>query len=134
MLSAMSFSKHQPCFKKRKIDKEAPPFPCLPRMISWDAMLDFAKKSQDALVSVSSQFSQNSFFLPLISPHGLQYRFPVEDDGSIFYVKRKPFADLKREVDNFNPSKFYGICVRGPVGVGKSYLLYFIELSGNAIK
>jgi hypothetical protein len=124
MLSAMS-SKHQPNPRKRPIDQVTPEFPCLP-IISMPATVEFAYKSQKALESVGISPNATSLFLPLISPHKLQQRFCVGDDDSVFVVMRNAYSKLKDELDNLNYRKYSGIYVRGPVGVGKSYLLYIL--------
>lgn len=41
-------------------------------------------------------------------------------------MMRKSYPLLKRAVDSFEWEEFSGIYVRGPVGVGKSYLLYLL--------
>lgn len=41
-------------------------------------------------------------------------------------VVRKSYLNLKNDVDGLNCKKFSGIYVTGPVGVGKSYLLYLL--------
>ena len=125
MLSAMSSSKHQPNPRKRPIDLVAPEFPPLPA-ISLAATMGFAVKSQEALRSVPT-ISTNlaSLFLPLISPHQLQQRFRVKE-SAVFVVMRKSYPLLKNEVASYDLEEFNGIYVRGPVGVGKSYLLYLM--------
>jgi hypothetical protein len=125
MLSAMSSTIYQPNPRKRPIDLASPEFPHLP-YISLEATVAFAVKSQEALSSVPT-ISTNlaSLFLPLISPHQLQQRFNIGDDNSVHVVMRKSYPLLKHEVDTLN-RKYPGIYVRGPVGVGKSYLLYLL--------
>ena len=118
-------SKHQPNPRKRPIDQVTPEFPSLP-IISLPATVEFADKSQKALESVDFFANATSLFLPLISPHQLQQRFSVGDDDSVFVVMRNAYSMLKDEVDNLNNRKYSGIYVRGPVGVGKSYLLYIL--------
>jgi hypothetical protein len=88
--------------------------------------MEFAVKSQEALCSVPT-ISTNlaSLFLPLISPHQLQQRFRVKE-SAVFVVMRKSYPLLKNEVDSYDLEEFNGIYVRGPVGVGKSYLLYLL--------
>ena len=48
--------KHQPIPRKRLIDQVTPEFPPLPR-IPLEATMDFAIKSQEALVSVQQKLS-----------------------------------------------------------------------------
>ncbi|KAJ3319347.1 hypothetical protein HDV06_006374 [Boothiomyces sp. JEL0866] len=130
MLSAMSSTKHQPNQRKRPISEVEPEFPSLPGL-SFSAAQEFARKSQEALLSVKRlvgvDFSgKSSLFLPLLSPHQLQQRFNVMEDDSVLVVVRKPYTHLKNDVDSLNLRKYCGIYVRGPVGVGKSYLLYLL--------
>ena len=121
----MSSSKHKPNPRKRPIDLVTPDFPSLPA-ISLEATMEFAVKSQEALRSVpiiSSNLA--SLFLPLISPHQLQQRFKVKE-SAVFVVMRKSYHLLQNEVASYDLEEFNGIYVRGPVGVGKSYLLYLM--------
>ena len=118
-------SKHQPNPRKRQIGQVTPEYPSLPAR-SLSAIVEFAQKSQVALELVSISPNSTSLFLPLISPHQLQQRFSVGDDDSVFVVMRNAYSKLKDEVDNLNNRKYCGIYVRGPVGVGKSYLLYIL--------
>ncbi|KAK6093399.1 hypothetical protein MT418_006025 [Batrachochytrium dendrobatidis] len=126
MLSAMSSTKHRPNPRKRPIDLVTPEFPPLPAISSLKATVEFAAKSQEALRSIPT-ISTNlaSLFLPLISPNRLQRRFRVEEN-TVFVVMTKSYPLLKNELDLFSVKDFYGIYVRGPVGVGKSYLLYLL--------
>lgn len=125
MLSAMSSTENQPIPQKRPIDQVTPEFPGLP-MTSLEATKEFAAKSQAALSSVPTiSTSLASIFLPLISPHKLQQRFNVKEK-SVFVVCRKSYFVLKGLVETFNIEDYSGIYVRGPVGVGKSYLLYLL--------
>ncbi|KAI3659379.1 hypothetical protein MP638_001301 [Amoeboaphelidium occidentale] len=130
MLSAMSSSStaFQPNFKGREMDIDAktPEFPECPEKLSLQTTREFALKSQLALTSLDGFSSeQQSLFLPLITPHELQYRFYVEQ-SSVYVVMRKPYPVLKNEVDRLDMRRFRGIYVRGPVGVGKSHLLYIL--------
>ena len=87
--------------------------------------MEFAEKSQEALRSVPTISTSLAYlFLPLISPNQLQQRFNVGEDDSVLVVARKSYPILKKQVDSLNHKKFSGIYIRGPVGVGKSYLLY----------
>ncbi|OAJ44408.1 hypothetical protein BDEG_27636 [Batrachochytrium dendrobatidis JEL423] len=126
----MSSNKHQPNLGKRPHSEVTPEFPSLPSL-SFAAVQEFAGKSQEALVSVQESlvgatFPGSSLFLPLISPHQLQQRFNVADDDSVLVVIRKSYPLLKSEIISLNNKKYSGIYVRGPVGVGKSYLLYLL--------
>ena len=56
----------------------------------------------------------------------MQARISVESDKSVFVVVRKPYHQLKIEVESLNVGEYYGLNIRGPVGVGKSYLLYLL--------
>ncbi|KAI8895287.1 hypothetical protein BC833DRAFT_529645, partial [Globomyces pollinis-pini] len=127
MLSAMS-SKHQPNPRKRPYSEVDPPFPSLPRPY-FKNVQEFAKESQKALVSVQqghSAFPGNtSIFLPLISPHQLPYKFKVKE-SSVFVMVRKSYVVLKDDINSLNLEENCGLYVRGPVGVGKSYLLYLL--------
>ena len=131
MLSAMSSSKHLPNPRKRPISEVDAEFPSLP-MKSFEATIEFAKKSQEALQSVGKGLSSagfsgtSSLFLPLISPNQLQHRFDVGEDDSVFVMVRKSYPLLKQEVDSLNVRKYSGMYVRGPVGIGKSYFLYLL--------
>ena len=130
MLSAMSSTKHQPNPRKRPHSEVASEFPSLPSL-SLGAAQEFALKSQEALLSVQQGLHGCSFpgipcvFLPLISPHQLQQRFKVKE-GSVFVVVRKSYTLLKDNVCSLNLEDYSGMYVRGPVGVGKSYLLYLL--------
>lgn len=64
-------------------------------------------------------------FLPLISPHKLQQGFKVGDGDPVFIIMRTSYFRLKNEVDSLD-TEHSGIYVRGPVGVGKSYLEYLL--------
>ncbi|KAK5667570.1 hypothetical protein QVD99_005688 [Batrachochytrium dendrobatidis] len=127
----MSSNKHQPNLGKRPHSEVTPEFPSLPSL-SFAAVQEFAGKSQEALVSVQESLvgatfpGSSSLFLPLISPHQLQQRFNVADDDSVLVVIRKSYPLLKSEIISLNNKKYSGIYVRGPVGVGKSYLLYLL--------
>ncbi|KAJ2995810.1 hypothetical protein HDV02_000387 [Globomyces sp. JEL0801] len=128
----MSSTKHQPNLRKRPHSEVEPEFPSLP-ILSFSAAQKFARKSQKALVSIQQGLSlvgatfpgSSSIFLPLISPHQLQERFKVKEN-SVFVVIRKSYTLLKDDVFSLNPEEYCGIYVRGPVGVGKSYLLYLL--------
>ena len=129
----MSSSKHYPLPRKRRISEVEPDFPSLPKSPSFAASSEFAVKSQQALVSVWQQLpagtsfpGKSSIFLPLISPHKLQQRFNVGDDDSVLVLVRKSYPLLKSDVDSLNLEEHCGLYVRGPVGVGKSYLLYLL--------
>ena len=133
MLSAMSSAKHQPKSVKRLISDVEPEFPSLPTSLNFPAVQEFARKSQEALVSVKKSLQIDvlfpghpSIFLPLLSPHRLQQRFNVADDDSVLVVIRKSYPLLKSEIISLNNKNSSGIYVRGPVGVGKSYLLYLL--------
>ena len=131
MLSAMSSTKNKPNPKKRPHSEEGPEFPSLP-LPDFGAAREFAAKSQEALVSVQkglpfgSPFpGSSSIFLPLISPHQLQQRFKTKEN-SVFVVVRKSYPFLRDDVLSLDLEEYSGIYVRGPVGVGKSYLLYLL--------
>jgi hypothetical protein len=123
--------------RKRQFDQVVTPeFPALPITLSLQAAIEFAGKSQVALDTLFpttttsntiSNTNQDSLFLPLISPHQLQSRFKVKDN-SVFVMTRKSYSHLKREVDSFALEEFRGVYVRGPVGIGKSYLLYMLAV------
>ena len=117
-------SKHQPNPRKRQIGQVTPEFPSLPAR-SLSAIVEFAQKSLVALKSVSISPYSTSLFLPLISPHQLQQRFKVRENA-VFVVMRNAYSILKNEVDSLELVDYCGIYVRGPVGVGKSYLLYLL--------
>ena len=114
---------------KRPISEVDAEFPSLP-VSSFKETVGFARKSQEALLSVrkglsSADFSKtSSLFLPLISPNQLQHGIKVKE-SSVFVIVRKSYPLLKQEVDVLNFLKFTGIYVR-PEGVGKSYLLYVL--------
>ena len=103
----------------------APEFPAEPTTLSLDATRDFAEKSQLALDSLPDiSTAQDSVFLPLLSPHQLQERFNVDED-SVLVMTRKSYPILKHAVDILS-KEYSGIYVRGPIGIGKSYLLYLL--------
>lgn len=125
----MSSTKHQPNLRKRPHSEVEPEFPSIP-ILSFVAAQEFAGKSQEALLSVQQGLSatfpgSSSIFLPLISPHQLQQRFKVKEN-SVFVVVRKSYTLLKDDVLSLNLEDCCGLYVRGPVGVGKSYLLYLL--------
>ncbi|KAJ3378967.1 hypothetical protein HDU84_007151 [Entophlyctis sp. JEL0112] len=64
--------------------------------------------------------------LPLVSPHKLNYRFKVAPDNSVFVIARKSYLLLKKALLDLNTDDYAGIYLRGPIGVGKSYLLYVL--------
>ena len=53
--------------------------------------------------------------------HGFKVR-----ENSVFVVVRNSYSLLKEELDSPYLEDYYGLYVRGPVGVGKSYLLYLL--------
>jgi hypothetical protein len=115
---------HQPGSRKRTIDLVTPEFPLL-LSATFAETLEFAGKSQEALRSVPAISTiLPSLFLPLISPNSLHYSFKVME-SSVFVVIRKSYFLLKNDVESLN-SDYCGIYVQGPVGVGKSYLLYLL--------
>ena len=119
----MSCLNHQPISKKkRRLTHEAPEFPSLP-VFSLIDVVEFAKKSQRALESVDFSANSTTLFLPLITPHQPDNRFTVDTDHSVFVIMRNEYSILKEVVENMDNNSDGGICVRGPVGVGKSYLL-----------
>ena len=125
MISAMS-TKHQPNPRKRPLEEGTPEFPPTSSLTleEIESCLEFAKKSQLAIPPIS--ITLKSVFLPLISPHSLQNRFNVDDDDSVFVIIRKSYFSLKNQVESLDLEEFSGIYIRGPVGIGKSYLLYLL--------
>lgn len=114
----MSSTNHQPNPGKRPISEVTPEFPSLPTP-SLEETIEFAKKSQEALVSVQqglqirATFSNNSYiFLPFISPHQLQQRFNVGENNSILVLGRKSYPALKIQLDSLNNKKYCGIYVQ----------------------
>ncbi|KAJ3308246.1 hypothetical protein HDV04_001515, partial [Boothiomyces sp. JEL0838] len=124
MLSAMSSFNHRPVPAKRKFSKLTPEFPSHDTQ-SLGETKEFAEKSQNILNSLGNFTTANCVFLPFISPNGLQYRFSSQQN-SIFVIIRKSYNLLKEEVQNTSSENHLGIYLRGPVGVGKSYLLYIL--------
>ena len=121
----MANMKHLPNPRKRPIKRVTPEFPPLPAMLS-EATVDFAGKSQEALRSVPTiSTNLTSVFLPLISPNRLHFQLWVEEN-SVFVVLRKSYFDLKLKIDSFRPEDYCGVYLRGPPGIGKSYLLYLL--------
>ena len=133
MISAMSSTKHKPILGNRPNREVAPEFP-LPTGTSFAATKEFAEKTQEALLSVQQDlllagvaFPGNTFlFLPLITPNSIQQRFQVGEDHSVYVIITKSYPLLKTEVESLNFYDYRGICVRGPIGAGKSYLLYLL--------
>jgi len=126
MISAMSSTKNHPSPKKRQFG--AVDFPDLPLM-TLSATRKFAKQSQNALVWIHSEkgsfADSSSLYLPLISPHRLQQRFSVKQN-SVFAVIRESYSRLKFEVETLDVESVSGMYVQGPVGIGKSHLLYIL--------
>ncbi|KAJ3322127.1 hypothetical protein HDV06_003578 [Boothiomyces sp. JEL0866] len=122
MLSAMSSFNHRPKRKHNEVDLVFPSH----YTQSLEETKEFAKKSQNALDSLGNFTTANCVFLPFISPNGLQYRFDFDGENSIFAIIRQSYNLLKEEVQQTNSGKSLGIYLRGPVGVGKSYLLYIL--------
>ncbi|KAJ3251205.1 hypothetical protein HK103_002580 [Boothiomyces macroporosus] len=120
----MSSFNHNPVSAKRKFSKLTPEFPSLPTP-NFEAIQEFAERSQGVLNSLGNFTTANCVFLPFISPNGLQYRFSSQQN-SIFVIIRKSYNILKEEVQNTSSENHLGIYLRGPVGVGKSYLLYIL--------
>ena len=119
MLSAMSSTSYQPNPGKRPISEVSPEFPSLPNSLSFSAAQKFAIKSQEALISVQQDISDDAIFpgksfvfLPFISPHQLQSRFNVSEDNSVLVLARKSYPVLKLQVDSLNNKRFCGIYVR----------------------
>ena len=127
----MSSLKHQPNSKKRRIIQATPEFPSF-SVFSLEDVVEFAKKSQQAVESVDFSANSTSLFLPLITPHRLQYRLTVDKDQSVFVVIRNEYSKLKEVVDNLNNNGYSGIYIQGPVGIGKSYLLYTLASQCHA--
>jgi len=103
-------------------------FPSLSGFTLADAQT-FAGKSQEVLVAKKTfDGSSPSEFLtlPLISPHPLHHRLHVDQDASISIIMRKSYPLLKNIVESFDFVKHCGIYLRGPTGIGKSYLLYLL--------
>ncbi|KAJ3340403.1 hypothetical protein HDU83_007091 [Entophlyctis luteolus] len=64
--------------------------------------------------------------LPLVSPHKLNYPLEVAPDNSVFVIVRKSYLLLKEALLELNTDDYAGLYLRGPTGVGKSYLLYVL--------
>ncbi|KAJ3192119.1 hypothetical protein HDU82_003313, partial [Entophlyctis luteolus] len=155
MLAAMSSrNQHRPPAVKRSassISTSSAVFPALPGL-SFDDVAVFAHQVQEALnqtlssppvsakrPKVETQLDDGdenvtllddpdiSFVsLPLVSPHRLSYRFKVASDESVFIVTRNPYLVLKKALIDLDLKAYSGMYLRGPVGVGKSYLLYIL--------
>ncbi|KAI3659465.1 hypothetical protein MP638_004527 [Amoeboaphelidium occidentale] len=128
MLSAMSSSVTQvfPRKRSREEAEAAPEFPALPGL-SLERIGAFAAKSQAALEYIKKLPTNTSVIcLPLLSPHKPPYRFKFTEDESVHMIMRQAYATLSQEVLDLNYRKYSGIYVRGPVGVGKSHLLYLL--------
>ncbi|KAJ3336361.1 hypothetical protein HDU83_009476, partial [Entophlyctis luteolus] len=149
-----SSNQHRPPAVKRSassISTSSAVFPALPGL-SFDDVAVFAHQVQEALnqtlsstpvsakrPKVETQLDDGdenvtllddpdiSFVsLPLVSPHQLNYRFKVASDESVFIVTRSPYLVLKKALIDLDLKVYSGMYLRGPVGVGKSYLLYIL--------
>ena len=114
--ASMSSIKHEPNTRKRQHSEIDDAFPSQPNGGSFTAALEFASRSQAALLSIkglhSVDFSQTpSLSLPLITPHQLQARFNVTESDSVLVVVRKSFTHLKKEVELLNNRVYSGLYV-----------------------
>ena len=112
---------HPPVARRRTIDPNTPVFPPKPST-EFDEVQTFANESQRALSSITIPASPASVYLPLVSPTALQDCFEVLDN-SVFILVRNSYARLKEEFESQPRGALY---VHGPIGIGKSHMLYLL--------
>ncbi|ORY38883.1 hypothetical protein BCR33DRAFT_720533 [Rhizoclosmatium globosum] len=125
------------------------PFPPHSGVLSLSQVVEFAHQSQTAInrtfaiterakrrkgasnlvldhILPALDDPRTSFSLPLVTPHRLNQRFAVAQDNSVFTVFRKSYTALKTAFLEMDTDIYLGFLLRGPVGVGKSHILYIL--------
>ena len=101
-----------------------------PESFSFEIIMKFGQDSQNVIDSLPRFVLNDVVSFPLISLYLLQNKkFNINKNYSFDILIRKSYFDLISDFEATNFSKYNGIYLTGPIGVGKSFLLYSLAVN-----
>lgn len=103
-------------------------YPQRPIIDSYENVVAFSAASQRALESFYKSLSDGDRILrlPFISVHALQSQRFSHSEDSITLLKRSFYEDFRTKALSRSEIDCNGLYVRGPIGIGKCYMLYWL--------